>query len=252
MKTILKVQNLSFAYQENNVLENINFSIGENEFVGLIGPNGAGKSTLLKLLMGLLKLQQGTINIQGLPPIQAAPYIGYVPQHSQIDMNFPITVLEVVLMGLLSNRRLFQFWNTKDKEIAMTSLKKVGMDTLAHRQIHELSGGQRQRVFLARALTPESKILILDEPLTSIDTPMSQEFYEILTQINQEKAILLVSHDIGVFPAFVQKILCINKHIYCHDSKEEALKNLHEVYDCPFELISHGVPHRVLKDHPHD
>jgi zinc transport system ATP-binding protein len=164
-------------------------------------------------------------------------------------MKFPITVWEVVLMGRLGRDKYFKKFAKEDMEIAEMSLKYVEMEKSKDKKIGELSGGERQRVFVARALASQPKILLLDEPMANVDSPREKEFYELLKKLKEKLTIILVSHDIGIISAYVDKIACLNRKIYYHDSKEILLQDLSAVYGCPVDIIAHGLPHRVLKEH---
>ena len=247
---IITIKNLSFAYQkENDILENINLEVFGNDFLGVIGPNGGGKTTLLKIILGLLKPDKGNISVFNKKPKKARDLVGYVPQFLEIDLDCPVSVLDIVLMGILSRKKIFQKYNKQDLELAKAALKFVDLYNLKNKQIGELSGGQRQRVYIARALIRKPKLLILDEPTASIDEKSERDFWELLKEINKNSAIIIVSHDIGVIFKNVNKIVCLNKNLYCHDANEITQDVLDETYKCDIEILGHGLPHRVLKKH---
>jgi len=248
----IDVARVSFSYGGEDILRDIVFSAGEKEFIGVIGPNGAGKTTFLKLLVGLLEPSRGTVRLFGTPPRGAGAVIGYVPQHPAQDLSFPITVQQVVLMGLLSRARYGRRYTAADRGRADEALTVVGLPDAGSRQLRELSGGQRQRVLLARALVSGPRLLLLDEPLAGVDLCAETGFYELLNTLKKSMTILMVSHDVGVVSRHVDRIICLNRTLVCHDSAEEALKNLDALYGCPVDIIAHGVPHRVLGDHDHD
>ncbi len=253
MKNSVEMKNVCFRYGNIHVLQNVNLSIKRNELIGIIGPNGGGKTTLLKLLLGLLEPTKGRVRIFGKSPKQGRKEVGYVPQHSDFDRTFPISVLEVVLLGRLGGKRLFSVYSEEDRKIAAYSLKKVGMEKYIKRQINALSGGQIQRVLIARALATEPKLLILDEPLSSVDQDFQKSFYELLAELKKEMTILLVTHDVSVASIYLDSLACLNKNLYQHSSVKEGIKNLDKMYGCPIELIAHGqIPHRVLKRHKDD
>ncbi|MCK5123387.1 MAG: metal ABC transporter ATP-binding protein [Candidatus Pacebacteria bacterium] len=247
---ILTIKNLSFAYQkENNILENINLEVFGNDFLGVIGPNGGGKTTLLKIILGLLKPDEGSVAVFNKKPKEARDLISYVPQFLEIDLDCPVSVLDIVLMGILNRKKIFQKYNEQDFKLAKEALEFVDVYNLKNKQIGELSGGQRQRVYIARALIRKPKLLILDEPTASIDEKSEREFWELLKEINKNSAIIIVSHDIGVIFKNVNKIACLNKNLYCHDATEITSEILDKTYKCDIELLGHGLPHRVLKKH---
>ncbi|MDZ7766175.1 MAG: metal ABC transporter ATP-binding protein [Melioribacteraceae bacterium] len=249
MKAI-EVNNVYFKYEEVNILEEINFSVDDRDFVGIIGPNGGGKTTLIKILVGLLKPQQGEVKIFGQSVSKAKNLIGYVPQIFNFDPNYPISVEEVVLLGRLTAGRK-SFRNKTDLKIVHDCLEKVGMIDYKHELIGNLSGGQKQRVLIARAIAVQPKILILDEPTASIDSRAGKNFYDLLDELNKEMTIIMISHDIGVVSQYVKKIACLNKNLVFHDSKEISKEMLEQTYQCPVDLIAHGLPHRVLDEHEH-
>lgn len=247
---ILEVQNLSYSVNGRNVLEDINLSIEERDYVAIIGPNGGGKSTLLKLILGILKPDSGKVEIFGKPPEKARNYMGYLPQQVLFDHDFPINVFETVLTGRY--RGLFKGYTPEDKKAVEDVLEEVEMLKYRDRQISRLSGGQMQRVFIARALVRNPRILLLDEPMASIDPEMQHSFYNLLSRLKERMTIILVSHDVGAVSTQVNKIACLNKKLFYHGPVEESAEGLEEIYKCPLELISHGIPHRVLEKHSHD
>ncbi|MBN1133434.1 MAG: ABC transporter ATP-binding protein [Methanosarcinaceae archaeon] len=231
------------------ILKGINLVVKDYDFLGIIGPNGGGKSTLLKVILGLIKPTKGEIKVFGKNPLYSRKDVGYVPQYSLFDPNFPITVWDVVLMGRMGHTGLLKRYNEMDKKAALDALKIVDMVEYKDWQIGNLSGGQKQRVFIARAVTGDPKLLLLDEPTTGIDTLMRGEFYEMLEKLKSKMAIVMVSHDIGAVSVYVDKIACLNHTLYYHNSKELKPEDLDAAYQCPVDLIAHGVPHRVLKTH---
>lgn len=248
MNQLLKIENLSFGYDNVPVLENINFEVFEQDFIGVIGPNGGGKTTLLKAILGLIKPGKGKIVFSG--EMQGRKKaIGYLPQVRYIDKKFPITVLDVVMSGsIMVGRKLTQKAVRKKAEIL---LGEMGLLTIKDKAIGELSGGQMQRVFLCRALISDPKLLILDEPDTFVDNRFEGELYEKLKQINKEVAIILVSHDVGTITSYVKTIACVNGNLHYHRSNKISQEQL-EAYNCPIQIISHGmVPHTVLQMHNH-
>lgn len=186
----VEIENVSAFYNNVCALQNINLKVKNKEFLGIIGPNGGGKSTLLKIIIGLIKPTQGNIIID------KNKTIGYVPQFSTFDRQFPVSVLDVVLMGRIKeNKKLFNWYTEKDKKLSESMLSKLGIFEFKNRQIGQLSLGQLQKVLIARALVSEPDILVLDEPIASIDEKSRKEIYKILKEINKEKTIIIVSHD---------------------------------------------------------
>ena len=228
-----------FSYNRVPVLEDVNITVEERDFLAIIGPNGGGKTTMLKLILGLIEPDKG--NIQGFEsnPRQARKRIGYLPQLFNFDFAFPISVIDVVLMGRLGKKNSGRNFTVEDIRVAHSSLKRVGLDGYDNRQIGELSGGQRQRVFISRALATEPKLLLLDEPVASVDATWQQNFFELLHELNRELAIIMVTHDISAVVSYIDKIACVNKKLYYHGSKKEGMAKIAEMYECPVQLLAH-------------
>lgn len=248
-ENVIEIKNLYVKLGEMVVLEDINLNVRKNDFLGIIGPNGGGKTTLLKTILGIIKPYKGDIKVMGASPEKGREYIGYVPQYAFFDMKFPITVLEVVLTGRLNRIKYFKNYSKKDRELSEMALKQVEMEKYKNKKIGELSGGERQRVFVARALVSQPQILLLDEPMANVDSPREKEFYELLKKLKEKLTIILVSHDIGIISAYIDKVACVNRKLYFHDSREIRIDDLMAVYGCPVDMIAHGIPHRVLKEH---
>ncbi len=248
----LELENIRVRYGRHDVLKDVNLEVEKGEFLGIIGPNGGGKTTLLKAILGIIKPTSGSIRIFGHSPSQAHHLIGYVPQYSSFDECFPISVWDVVLMGRLGKLGRKPFFSREDRKIAMDALRKVGMEDFGKRQITRLSGGQQQRVLIARALAMEPRILLLDEPTASVDKRMENSIYELLKELNETTTMILVTHDIGVLSAHVKKIGCLNKYFIYHGTKELTGEMLEAAYQCPVDLIAHGIPHRVFQHGMHD
>jgi len=251
MSAALKLKNVSLRSRGQLILDSVSWELEENAFVGLIGPNGAGKTVLLKVILGLIQPSEGTVEIFGRRPADAKGLVSYVPQYARFDADFPISVMEVVLMGRLGKTRNFGSYTKEDRAVALGAMEKLSLTDLAQRQIGKLSGGQLQRVLIARALAHEPKILLLDEPTASLDTRVGSNVYELLDELSKSMTIVLVSHDVGVISAHVRSIACMNRKLHYHGTKEVSGEILSEVYGCPIELIAHGHAHRVLSSHGH-
>jgi len=250
MKKILEIKNLSAGYENSLVLKNIDFQVHDTDFIGIIGPNGGGKTTLIKAILGLIKPIEGNI-LYHFPGKERdfRKYIGYLPQQNVIDKKFPISVREVVLSGLTTQKRLIFRFSSTEKKKADELIEKSGLKSITRKPVGELSGGQLQRVFLARAVIANPSLLILDEPSTYVDNRAEFELYETLKELNKKIAILLVSHDIGTISSYIKTIACVNGNLHYHPSNEINAEELN-VFNCPVEIIAHGpVPHRVLKEH---
>jgi zinc transport system ATP-binding protein len=232
------------------VLEDISLNVKEREFFAIIGPNGGGKTTLVKLMLGLIHPSKGTVRIFGGTPGGNRRVLGYVPQFHTFDFHYPITLEEMVLSGRLGNKsRIFTRYTKEDRLITEEVLMTMGISDLSDREISALSGGERQRAIIARALVGEPRALLLDEPTVYVDAPTEQQFYSILNSLKEKMAIVLVTHDIGVVSDHATKVACLNRRLYTHDSGEITDDMLTSAYQCPVELIAHGVPHRVLRTH---
>jgi zinc transport system ATP-binding protein len=246
---VVRLQDVCAGYDGVSVLEGINLSINRNDFLGIIGPNGGGKTTLLKVILGLVKASRGSVSVFGDTPEKGRKYIGYVSQYGQFDRDFPASVWDVVIMGRLGKTALFRRYSKQDREATRHALEAMEILDYKDQQIGKLSGGQKQRAFIARALVTEPKLLLLDEPTASVDTPLQTDFYQVLGGLKQRMAIVLISHDISTISIYVDKIACLNRVLYYHNSKELVAEELEAVYRCPVEMIAHGVPHRILKEH---
>lgn len=247
--SLISLKDVSVGYDDRQkVLDHVNLDILPNDFIGVIGPNGGGKTTLVKTILKALPYSG---EVQYSPVIGSDGYraIGYLPQVSDIDKSFPISVCEVVLSGLQARKRLFGRYSAADKAKALQQLDLCGIESIARRPIGELSGGQLQRTLLCRALISDPKVLILDEPANFVDNKFEKELYAILRQLNDRMAIIMVSHDLGTITSHVKSIVCVNRHVHRHNSNVITPEQLHN-YDCPIQIVSHGtVPHTVLEEH---
>jgi zinc transport system ATP-binding protein len=246
---LVRLKDVWVHYDDVAILEDVNLSIKQDDFLGIIGPNGGGKTTLLRVILGLVKPSSGKVTVLGGTPQRNRKFIGYVAQNSLFDHDFPISVQDVVLMGRYGKAGLVKRFSEDDKNAALQALQTVEMLEFKDKQIGKLSGGEQQRVLIARALVAEPKMLLLDEPTTGVDMPMQTEFYELLAGLKHSISIVLVSHDISAVSVYVDKIACLNHQLYYHGSKEVGPEILEATYKCPVQMIAHGVPHRVLKEH---
>jgi zinc transport system ATP-binding protein len=246
--TVIRFSNVGFSFNGRPVLDDISLDIDAKAFLAVIGPNGGGKTTLLKLLTGLLKPTQGTIRVFDQPPEKVSYRIGYVPQDAAGARAFPISVMDVVLMGRLRMHGHSRI-SKMDREAARIALGELEMLEYQHRRIDELSGGQRERAFIARALATDPDILILDEPTTGLDSTGRADLYALLKKINQTKTIIMASHDIMVLSTYATAVACVNRTVHYHDEAEITEPMLAASYGCPVELVAHGIPHRILKTH---
>ncbi|MFZ5571108.1 MAG: metal ABC transporter ATP-binding protein [Thermodesulfobacteriota bacterium] len=253
--SLVELRNVTFAYNKEPVLQDVTLMVGQGDFIAVIGPNGGGKTTLLKLILGLLKPGSGEIRVNGESARKASACIGYVPQDAHRNRDFPITAMDVVLMGKMKPGRKRPWKSASDHREAMAALEQMEMAEHAEKKIGELSGGQRQRVFIARALVTSPKLLLLDEPTAGVDTKGQADFFSLLRELNKSITILVVSHDLLVVSRYVKSVACVNKRLHYHDQAEITGDMMDIMYPCtvaevcPVELVAHGLPHRVLRDH---
>lgn len=235
---VVNFKNIYFSYDSGYVLNDANFKINRNEHVSIIGPNGGGKSTLLKLMLGIISPDKGEVTILGKTPIEARKSIGYMPQYSQFDALFPVTVLDAVLMGIVEQTR-FGGYKKVHKQQALKALAEMEMEHVSKQQFSELSGGQRQRVLIARALVSEPEILLLDEPTNNIDPAMEMQFYETVSKLSKRMTVITVSHDLGFVAANVDKVVCVNRAVHIHPVADLDSVLIEEVYGAPHKMVRH-------------
>ena len=247
MSHLFEMRSLSVTYGNGYVLRDVNFRVNENDFIGVIGPNGGGKTTLLKVILGLVKPASGIIKFNN--ELGEGKRVGYLPQISTGDNNYPVTVNDVILSGMMIRKKIISRMSSYDKKRAAEVIEELGLSGLIHSSLNELSGGQLQRVFLGRAIIGDPKLLLLDEPGNFVDSNFENDFYERLRILNHRMAILMVSHDIGMISSHVKSYACVNGGLHYHPSSEITSEQL-QAYGCPVQLITHGeVPHTVLKVH---
>lgn len=249
---VIEVKDLSVCSRQQCILDSVTLNVFKGDFFAIIGPNGAGKTTLIRAILGLIPYDSGEIYLFGRP---AGPdtrsRIGYVPQHHTFDFTFPITVHDMVLTGRMGMKTgILRRYSDEDHAAATKSLSRISAEPLGNRPIMELSGGERQRALIARALAGDPEILILDEPTVYVDTPTEEHFYKLLSSLSKEITILIITHDIGVVSRHVNRVACLNRRLYQHESDQITGDMISRTYGCPVDLITHGeIPHRVLERH---
>lgn len=227
MESIISLRNVTVRYDDYVAIDSANLEIFADDFICIIGPNGGGKTTLIKAILGTLP-HSGEVILSPTLFNGNKRLIGYLPQQSTFDRSFPISILEVVMSGLQSERGFTAKYSRADRDKAMQLLEKVGLKSVAERQIGEVSGGQMQRALLCRAVISEPKLLILDEPTNFIDKQFESELYNILQQLNQRMAIVMVSHEVNNISPAVKSIVCVNRTLHRHNTNTLSHKELNE------------------------
>lgn len=239
---VIETRNLAFAYPATPVLRDVNLRIARGDFVCVVGPNGGGKTTLLRLILGLLPPTAGSVSVFGRPPTEVRHRIGYMPQHAQLDPQFPVRASDVVLMGRLGSGRLGPF-RRRDRAKAAAALAEVGLAEYAGRSFAALSGGQRQRVLIARALACDPEILLMDEPTANLDPLVQDEMHELLHELNQRLTVVLVSHDVGFVAGQVRTVVCVNREVVVHNAAEITGDAIRQLYGHDVRLVDHTHTH---------
>ncbi|WP_136810392.1 metal ABC transporter ATP-binding protein [Desulfosediminicola flagellatus] len=237
----IDVRHLTVSYHARAALLDVSVSIERDQLVGVIGPNGAGKSTFIKAVLGFVKPDIGTVQINGMNVQKVKGQVAYVPQRGSVDWDFPITVKEVALMGRYQKIPWYTSPGKKDRQAAMEALDMVRMTEFADRQIGELSGGQQQRVFLARALSQGSEILLLDEPFAGVDAATERAILEVLGRAKESgKTLVVVHHDLATAAEYFDKLLLIKQRLYAYGTPEMVLQEelLSKVYEGRLRIFS--------------
>ena len=239
--SVINFENVDFSYDgsEELVLENINLTVDKGDFACVVGPNGGGKTTLLRLILGLNRPLRGKVSIFGKSPEQVRERIGYVPQFSKFDSNFPVSVLDVVLMGCLCKSFWWGRYSKEQTKSAIEALETVGLSDFIHRSFADLSGGQKQRALIARAIMSQPDLLLLDEPTASVDVHGTEHFYKMFAEMNKKFTILIVSHDIGFVSSHVKSVICVRKNLQIHPVSELTGESLQKMYGLDVHLIRH-------------
>ena len=241
---LISLRSVAVDYDGCEALQNADLDIYPDDFLGVIGPNGGGKTTLIRAILGLGEIVFSPRLFRGRERL-----IGYMPQITEFDRSFPISIEEVVLSGLQGRKGLFGRYTKNDKRKAAELLAAAGIGEAARKGVAEVSGGQMQRALLCRAIISDPRLLILDEPANFVDNKFENELYRMLCTLNERMAIVMVSHDVGTLSSVVKSVVCVNRHIHRHDSNIITEEQLRE-YDCPIQLIAHGdLPHTVLQNH---
>ena len=244
--SVIKIRDLHFNYGDVPILEDINIDIQQKGFIGMVGPNGSGKTTLLKIILGLLAPDHGTVEVLGKPPVQSVKNVGYMPQFAPFTRDFPISVEETVLMGRLGKTSSMGFFSKEDKQLAAESMEAVEVLDLRKRSIGSLSGGQLQRALIARALTCNPEIMILDEPTANVDMKVEKDIFDLLKRLNEKITIIVVTHDIGFISQYIDRVACINRTLICHPTSELTGETIENLYGTHVHMVHH---HHEGEDH---
>ncbi|HEX8324243.1 MAG TPA: metal ABC transporter ATP-binding protein [Tepidisphaeraceae bacterium] len=258
MPALIDIRDLDFAYGRDAALCGVTLPVEAGTTLGLIGPNGGGKTTLIKLLLGLLKPQRGTIEIDGLPPRKAVArgdLIGYLPQKPQLAANFPLDVRRLVTLGLAGKTGLLRSHAKEDLRFVDELIDRVGLTAIAHRPANDLSGGQLQRALIARALAPRPRVLVLDEPTTGVDSRGQRDFVNLITQLKADLGLtlLLVSHDLRAVTAVSDRVACLNLHLHYHDTPRHLPADVvYNLFGCDVAAMGVGAPQNAMNCCEHD
>jgi len=243
------LEDVSYSYNGSPAVQDANLQIPENEFVCIVGPNAGGKTTLLKLILGLLSPDRGKVRVFGRSPREVSSRMGYVPQYVNLDRQFPVTVMDLVLMGRLGKRTLLGPYRRADRQAAEEALRSVGLFERRRNSLFSLSGGQQQRALIARAIASNPDLLLLDEPTANLDLVFEEELYGLLKEFNERMTILLVSHDLGFVTHFVEKVVCVNRRVVIHPTSELTGETIREIYGGDLRMVRHD--HKETEDHEH-
>jgi zinc transport system ATP-binding protein len=247
---VIAIRGATFSYGVEPVLEDVNLTVGDREAMCVVGPNGGGKTTLIKLILGLLTPQRGEVLVFGQPPHRSRLRIGYMPQHVQHDPLFPVTVMDIVLMGRLGHGSLggTMGWPGRaDRRAAVDALAQAGMGDFGARPFAALSGGQRQRVLIARALCSNPDLLLLDEPTSNVDSLAEARLLDLLRELNRRMTILMVSHDLGFVSGLVENVICVNRRVVVHPTSQMTGEAINDIYGAEVRVVRHN----ELSSHGH-
>lgn len=236
----IEIDELQFGYDRTDIFSGDRLYVRPAQFACVVGPNGGGKTTLLKLLLGLLEPAAGKIRVLGRPPRQARADIGYVPQHARMDSQFPVSVMDVALMGRLGKTRRLGPYRRDDRRAVAEALEQVGLAGMTAKQFSELSGGQQQRVLIARCLAARPRLLLLDEPTANLDAKAERELLQLLQDLSQDLTVLLVTHDVGFVSELVSTVVCVNHNIRVHPTAALTGEKITDLYDQDVRLVRHG------------
>ena len=243
MSPLVDIAGVEFSFEQQLVLKGINLRIESGTTLGLIGPNGGGKTTLIRLLLGMIQPTRGQVRIAGLTPRQAVgrgDLLGYLPQRPRIPSSFPITVRQLVRLGLAGKTGMLRSYARSDLEFTESLIRRVGVADLVEKPVQALSGGQLQRALIARALAARPRLLLLDEPTTGIDRGGQQQFIEFIAELSKELelTIVFVSHDLRAVSSISDRIACLNQTLHYHDVPDHLPADLvYRMFACDLEAM---------------
>lgn len=238
MEPAIALENVSFSYARHPILDDVTLTVPKGDFAMVVGPNGGGKTTLMKLILGLLTPATGRVSLFGKQPEAMWDQVGYMPQYTHVDMAFPVSVQDVVLMGRLTNSRRWRYTKA-DKDAARHALDEVGLPDKIKAPFSSLSGGQRQRVLIARALCSTPSLLLMDEPTANVDPAAEASLFDLLSELNHRMTILVVSHDLGLVSKVVKSVICVNKKVLVHPTSDLDGTLISEIYGGDLRLVRH-------------
>ena len=243
---VIEIRDVTFSYNGAPALVDVSLTIGEREFVSVIGPNGGGKTTLLKLVLGLLQPSRGEVRVFGRPPREARSRIGYVTQHGQFDLRFPVRVIDVVLMGRLGRGRGIGPFRRADRAAAEEALREVELLGLRDRPFAALSGGERQRVLIARALAVQPDLLLLDEPTANVDIKVERQLGDLLRDLNKRLTVVVATHELGFVASYVERVICVNRRVVQHPTSALTGEMISDIYGSDICAIRHD--HNIAEE----
>ncbi len=239
---VISLRGVTFSYGGPPALEEVSLSVAPRQAVCVVGPNGGGKTTLVKLILGLLRPQRGEVRVFGEPPRRSRRRAGYMPQQAQYDPLFPVSVMDLVLMGRLGQggwAGLTGWPGRADRRAALEALEEVGMKDFWRQPFSALSGGQRQRTLIARALCSRPELLLLDEPTSNVDSLVEARLLELLRELNRRMTIVMVSHDLGFVSGFVESVICVNRRVVVHPTSRLDGQVIHDLYGGEVRMVRH-------------
>ena len=243
-------EGVSFSYSKNHwILNNITEKIDFGEFIGVIGPNSGGKSTLVKLILGMLNPTIGEIKINNKSPKKSSHLLGYVPQLSVIESSFPCNIHQLIQMGEVTGKVFFPISKKSSHERADELVEVLGLQDKVKEHFNYLSGGFQKRVLIGRSLMCEPKILVLDEPTAGLDPDAENGIYQLLAELNKDKTIIVVSHDLNFVSRYMNRVFCVGEHFHVHATEDITDEMARLLYRQDVRLVKHNRNEGVCENH---